>query len=126
MLESGAQSQRRLSRRRISRVSYSYELYAWGYREIAKACKEHGAIPVWVYIPRSEEVKGGRDKADQQRMAEEAGFVVLDCDGVFDNVDLKKIQVAPWDRHPNAEGHRMLGTRLAEVILAKRAVLGIK
>ncbi len=122
---SEAEIQRRLNRKRLSGESFSVELYRWGYGEIVKACKEHGAVPVWVYIPRSEDVKGGRDKAEQQQLAEAAGMVVLDADGVWEGVNLAEIQVAPWDRHPNADGHRILGEKLAAEILEHRDALGL-
>ena len=121
-----AELQRKLHRKRlIGGDSYAHDLYEWGYQEIAKICRERGVTPVWLFVPRSESAQRAGDKSDQQEMAQAAGFHILDLDGTFDKVeDLEKIQVAPWDTHPNEEGHRMLGQRLAEVMLENRAKLG--
>ena len=123
---SDAEIQRRLNRKRAVGEPFVDQLYRWAYTEIVKACEAHGATPVWVYIPRSEPADASEDKAHQRKLAEESGMkVILDVDGVFDNLDLLKIHVAPWDYHPNEEGHHMLGTKLAEEILKNKDALGI-
>ena len=40
-------------------------------------------------------------------------------------VDRRLIQLAPWDKHANAEGQRMLGQRLYEEIRRHASELGL-
>lgn len=124
---SEAEIQRRLNRKRALGPSFAGQLYQSGYEEIVKQCEAHGAKPVWVFIPRSEPSDGNTAelKATQREFAVQAGMVILDVDGVFDNLDLKSIHVAPWDYHPNEEGHQRLGERLAEEVLEHAGELGI-
>ena len=47
-------------------------------------------------------------------MARAAGFVTLSLDGVYEGEDPRLIQLAPWDKHPNARAHRLLADRFYE------------
>jgi hypothetical protein len=123
---SDAEMLRRLNRSRALEEPYADQLYRWSYNAIAEACEAHGAKAVWVFIPRSEPGDVGENKAVQRKLAEDAGMQILDVDGVFDGLDLPKIHVAPWDYHPNEEGHNLLGTKLADEILTHAEALGIK
>ena len=124
---SDAEMLRRLNRSRALGESFADQLYRWSYNMIVKACEAHGAKAVWVFIPRSEPDEADGQKAIQRKLAaEDAGMLLLDVDGVFDGLDLSKIHVAPWDFHPNAEGHKLIGTKLADEILTHADALGIK
>jgi hypothetical protein len=89
-------------------------LVAWGYREIVAACRSRGAEPVHVFLPKIREIE--LDPADREliRAAEEAGFRSIVLDSVYGNWDGAAIQVAPWDFHPNALGHRLIAEALFE------------
>ena len=50
--------------------------------------------------------------AHLSRVAEESGFIVLDLSDAYDNQDLESLVVAYWDKHPNAEGHRLIAEDL--------------
>jgi lysophospholipase L1-like esterase len=52
------------------------------------------------------------------RLAEESGFIVLDLSDAYEQQDLESLVVAYWDRHPNAEGHRLLADRLYQALQA--------
>jgi len=106
---------------------YSDALIAWGYRAIVEACRERGVLPVWVFVPRTDD-EGEAYQAERERLrrlAEEAGFVLLDLDGAYGDVDRRVIQLAPWDKHANAEGQKMLGDRLFEEIRRHASELGL-
>lgn len=123
---SEAEIQRRLNRRRAMGESFALQLYQWGYAEIAKRCREHGAKAIWVWIPRAEEGDATSEKVLQMRLAEDVEMPTLDLDGAYEGLDLKSIHVAPWDFHPNEEGHLRLGTRLGKEILAHPEIFGLK
>lgn len=85
------------------------ELLAYAYRHIAETSRQSGAIPVWVFLPRVADTAERLIELPQQReLAAQAGFAIVDLSGVFDAVAIDAISIAPWDRHPNALGHRLM------------------
>jgi D-alanyl-lipoteichoic acid acyltransferase DltB (MBOAT superfamily) len=101
-------------RRRID--VFEDEVVRFVYGKTVETASARGILPVWIYVPsvmeysREQELRCRKLKA----MAEEAGFVTLDLSGMFAGTDMKKLWVAEWDHHPNAEGNRMI----AEAMLA--------
>ena len=121
---SESELQRRINRLPETGDTFGIQFYEWGYREIGKACEERGVKGIWVFVPRTEEAVDGWTKEQQQLVAEDAGLMAFDLDGAYGERKVVDLQVAPWDRHPNAEAHHMLGARLAELVLENRAMLG--
>ncbi len=72
---------------------------------------------VWVYLPRVREQAAEGSPEIEMRLAQEAGFTILDLSGVYDGQDPALIEVAPWDNHPNAIGHRLIAEKLYRVLL---------
>jgi hypothetical protein len=99
------------------------------YRNFVEETRAMGAVPVWVFIPSTEHyLEPLPDGLILRRLAEEAGFVVIDLFDIFNGFDVQKIRIAPWDHHPNAIGHRMIAERLESELLASaeiRAALDI-
>jgi hypothetical protein len=86
------------------------------YARITQMTRQKGAIPVWLLVPRTEgEEANGREKTKLERWAREFGFVVLSLEGAYGARDLRSLWVAPWDEHPNAEGHNLLAAKLLDV-----------
>jgi hypothetical protein len=89
------------------------------YDDVVRSCRAHGARPIAVFIPqpRREAPEALTDIRRQMEIAREAGFTVIDLLDTYAAVaDLAPLWVAPWDRHPNARGHAMLGERLYEAL----------
>ncbi len=85
------------------------ELLAFAYGRIAELAAQRGALPVWVFLPRiGDTPERLRDLPQQRELAAKAGFAVIDLSSVFDPVAIDAISIAPWDRHPNALGHRLM------------------
>jgi hypothetical protein len=97
------------------------QILASAYRRMVTKSREHGTIPVWVYLPSAgDSVPADRlDKFAQ--MAEGAGFVVVSLADCFDGHESKSIWFGEWDHHPNAFGHGLIAKRLYEKLLEKRA-----
>jgi hypothetical protein len=93
---------------------HARELLAWVYGEFVARARERGVRPVATFIPQPEAMPGApRLIAEQMEIAERAGFTVLDVSAAYGGVDaLETLWVARWDRHPNAQGHRMLADAL--------------
>jgi D-alanyl-lipoteichoic acid acyltransferase DltB (MBOAT superfamily) len=79
---------------------------------IAAEARRLGARLVFALIPLPAERMNPAEKASILREARDAGFDIIDMEGVYGdrNPDLLTLSVA--DRHPNAEGHRVIAERL--------------
>lgn len=89
------------------------------YDRIVQGCRDHGARPIALFIPqpRIESPETMVEIRRQIEIAREAGFQVIDLlDTYAATTDLAPLWVAPWDRHPNARGHAMLGERLHQAL----------
>jgi hypothetical protein len=49
--------------------------------------------------------------------AQAGGMETLDLVELWQGRDLTNLRVAPWDRHPNAEGHRIMADAIYELFL---------
>jgi len=88
------------------------EILSWTYRRIVEVSRAHGILPVWIFMPTLEHPLRQDEIAHLNRLAEEAGFIILDLSGAYDNQDLDSLVVAYWDKHPNAKGHRLIAEDL--------------
>lgn len=88
------------------------EILSWTYRRIVEVSRAHGILPVWIFMPTLEYLLQEEEIARLNGLAEEAGFIVLDLSDAYDNQDLESLVVAYWDKHPNAEGHRLIAEDL--------------
>jgi hypothetical protein len=94
----------------------SEELLRWLYDEIVRRCREHDVVPMAGYIPHTGSIGSDPARVEavhrQMEIAAEAGMVVLNLRSAYDGVDLQSLWIAPWDSHPNAEGHRLIAVKL--------------
>jgi hypothetical protein len=104
---------------------YAAELTKWVYLRIVEASRSHGAVPVWVFLPRISERVPQSDIDLILRLAREAGFVVVDLQGLYDGLDYDAIRVGEWDNHPNAQGHDLIARRLLEALRANPTLVSL-
>ena len=88
------------------------EILSWTYRRIVEVSQAHGILPVWIFMPTLENPLREEEIAHLTRVAEESGFIVLDLSDAYNNQDLESLVVAYWDKHPNANGHRLIAEDL--------------
>ena len=88
------------------------EILSWTYRRIVEVSRAHGILPVWIFMPTLEDPLQEEEIVHLNRVAEEAGFIVLDLSDAYDNQDPESLVVAYWDKHPNAKGHRLIAEDL--------------
>lgn len=106
---------------------HTAELLAFGYRRMVEEAQRMGARPLWLWVPLP---KGGDVDAEEetamQALAEQAGFATLSLSDAYRGGDPELLVVAPWDGHPSAAGHRMLGDAWFEKLASPegRALLG--
>ncbi|MFQ5615830.1 MAG: GDSL-type esterase/lipase family protein, partial [Anaerolineales bacterium] len=98
---------------------YGDEILSWAYGQIAEQSRQRGVLPVWVYVPSTPEyVENSEDAANMIRIAEEAGFIILDLSNAYDaQEDRTALFIAEWDFHPNGQGHQMLAESLYQALL---------
>jgi len=91
---------------------YRADLLYWTYNSVVQECRKRGVRPLVVYLPPHTALSAGRNLEEavgQVEVATRAGFSVIDLVRTFDSLpDLSTIWLAPWDHHPNREGHRLL------------------
>jgi hypothetical protein len=88
------------------------EILSWTYRRIVEVSRSHGILPVWIFMPTLEHPLRAEEIAHLKRVAEEAGFIVLDLSDAYDKQDVESLVVAYWDKHPNAKGHSLIAEDL--------------
>jgi hypothetical protein len=84
------------------------ELLSWTYRRIVEVSRAQGILPVWIFMPTLENPLKQEEITRLTRVAEEAGFIVLDLSNAYDNQDPESLIIAYWDKHPNAKGHMLI------------------
>ena len=102
------------------------EITLWTWDRFEKAAKEQGAKPVLLAMTTRPD---GPERVEAERMIqvarEKTGLFVLEIKHMFEGMDLRKLRVAPWDRHPNATGHRIIASRMMAVLLVNDEALGL-
>ena len=88
------------------------EILSWTYRRIVEVSQDHGILPVWIFMPTLENSLHEEQITHLTRVAEDAGFLVLDLSDAYQNQDLESLVVAYWDKHPNAKGHSLIADDL--------------
>ncbi|MCA1686292.1 MAG: hypothetical protein LC745_09995 [Planctomycetia bacterium] len=100
--------------------------YYWGLYDatlgtLAADCRSEGIGLACLIIPRV----GKADAADARAepvarftgIAAHQAVPLFDLSGTFDDQDSAQFQIAPWDDHPNALGHRRLFLRLSRALV---------
>jgi hypothetical protein len=105
---------------------YSEDLLKWIYAQVVERCREHGVTPMIAFIPHMTDISAEHEllarKARQMEIAREAGMTVLDLTHAYDGVNPRTMWIAPWDSHPNADGHRLLGDELYKTLTAQMSL----
>jgi len=91
---------------------HGQEILRWVYGYMVKQSRERGIRPIWIFLPQ---VRGGswqEETPEAVRIAQEAGFSVVNLADVYEGRDIDTIRLAAWDDHPNALGHQLVADRL--------------
>jgi D-alanyl-lipoteichoic acid acyltransferase DltB (MBOAT superfamily) len=99
---------------------FGAEILSWTYRRIVETSRAHGILPVWIFVPTLENPLQDETVEQLARLAKESGFVVVDLSDAYDDQNLESLVVAYWDKHPNAEGHRLLADRLYQTLQTRQ------
>jgi hypothetical protein len=84
---------------------------------LADQCRSRDVPLVCIMIPRVGETDAASARADtvarQAFIAGRHGIPCIDLTSTFDTREPAAIEIAPWDDHPNAQGHKLLFRALA-------------
>ncbi len=101
---------------------YATEINEWAYGEIRRIAEEHGMLALWAFMPTPEALSFENIEY-LTNTAKNAGFVTFDLSRAYGERDLDSLAVAPWDKHPNAVGHRLLAEALYQALLTSDVVI---
>ena len=102
---------------------FSIEILSSTYRHIVEQTRAHDAVAVFVFLPQVREGTWQEETAETLRVAESAGFVVIDMADVYKGQDIAAIRLAEWDDHPNRRGHQLIASRLYDELQKKRETI---
>jgi hypothetical protein len=99
-------------------------LTAWAYHRIGELCRARGVEVWWTYLPLPLDDPTPENYERLANMARDAGFTVLEAGDPYEGRDPRSLILAEWDRHPNAEGHRLFAQHLYPLLVERIAAIG--
>jgi hypothetical protein len=99
------------------------DILAAVYGQIAQQSRARGIVPVWIFLPQVREGTWQEETPETVRLAETAGFIVVNLSDVYKGEDLTAIRLAEWDEHPNARAHQLIAARIYDALKEKRDVI---
>ena len=100
---------------------YYWRLYDQTMEAIAAECRAAGVPLAMAIIPRVGKSDLPEVRAEPvarlKAIASHQGLTVFDLSDTFDSFDPGSIEIAAWDDHPNAIGHRRLFLALARAVV---------
>ena len=94
---------------------YGQQILQWAYGRIVKESRKRGIKPVYILLPMTYERFKKVDTEQDINMARSAGFTTIDLRDVYNLQDPESLYIATWDKHPNAEGHRLIAEHLYRI-----------
>ncbi len=103
---------------------FYWSIYDETIRTLAADCRSAGVPLAFAIIPRVGKADAPNARAESvirlRGIAEHHALPVLDLSHLFDHLDPAKLEIAAWDDHPNALGHRRLFLGLARALVKDR------
>jgi hypothetical protein len=106
-------------------IPYRNEILTWFYRKIVDDCRQSNVLPVWIFLPMVNEGLWKEETAGFTKIAEEAGFIMVNMHDIYSDQSLASLRVAEWDEHPNARGHQVIAARLYREMSLKNQILSL-
>lgn len=92
------------------------KLLAWTYGKIVEDCRQRNIVPIFVFLPQVNEGQWVEETPEILRIAQQAGFAMLDLNDIYKDRDVNTLRLAEWDNHPNANAHGLVARRLYDLI----------
>jgi hypothetical protein len=105
---------------------FYWALYDKTMQAIAADCRVAGVPVVMAIIPRvgksDQPAVRAQPVARLKAIAAHQGLTILDVSDAFDSLDPGELEIAAWDDHPNAAGHRRLFLSLARAMVRDQEI----
>jgi D-alanyl-lipoteichoic acid acyltransferase DltB (MBOAT superfamily) len=101
--------------------AHTDEILSWGYAKLARAAAEQGIDAMWCLLPLTddEDFRFAESWRHLSRLAEGQGLVAVSLGGVYGDLNERdQVRLAPWDWHPNREGHSRIAERLQRELVS--------
>jgi hypothetical protein len=105
--------------------SHRHELLSACLNRFAATCRAHGIMPVYAFVPLTIEAGRMDSEAELLKLAEAAGFTVIDLSTAYAGYDPQDLILSDWDRHPNTHGHQALADLFLQELLKRPKLLGL-
>lgn len=94
--------------------------------ELAAECRSGGVPLACLIVPRVGKADAPEVRAERvarlRGIAAHHALTMFDLTDTFDRLDPAKVEIAAWDDHPNASGHRRLFLALARALVKDKAL----
>jgi D-alanyl-lipoteichoic acid acyltransferase DltB (MBOAT superfamily) len=97
---------------------YKAEILKVVYDTLVEQSLKRGIRPVWIFIPQVRAGIWQEETAASLKIAQDAGFAIVNLEDVYTGRDLATVRLAEWDDHPSALGHQLIADRLYEAFAA--------
>jgi hypothetical protein len=102
---------------------YRADILSWIYGRLVERSRARGIVPVLIFLPQVREGTWQEETPEILRVAEAAGFIIVNLADVYKNQDIAAIRVAEWDDHPNASGHALVAERAYRELIEKQGAV---
>jgi hypothetical protein len=102
---------------------YGPEILSYIYRQITDRSRARGVVPVWIFLPQVSQGQWVEETPEIVKIAQDAGFLMINMEDVYEKHDVATLRLAEWDDHPNVLGHEVVAQRLYEELMARRAAI---
>jgi len=109
---------RAAARRHLAR--FKEEVLSAVYQLIAQEARARDVVPLWIFLPQVREGDWQDETPATVRLAENAGYVVIDLSDIYTGADPATMRLAEWDEHPNARAHQLIAARIYSALEEKR------
>src|SRR4030095_901160 len=82
------------------------------YSYVVQQSRARGAVPVFIFLPQVREGSWQEESAPTLKIAEAAGFSIINLEEVYKGHDIDEIRLPEGDDHPNVRGHELIAERL--------------
>ncbi|MGB3591790.1 MAG: hypothetical protein WBA16_08935 [Nonlabens sp.] len=93
---------------------YRKDILKWGYQSIYDAAKEGNAKSIWLFLPALGDLVNVNELDELKSLAIDIGFEIIVLEDMYKGYSTEELSIAPWDMHPNAEGHQLIAKQLIE------------
>jgi hypothetical protein len=109
------------ARRRIA--PFHSEVLEAVYGGIVERCRASSCVPLLVFLPQVTDGAWQEETPEMLRIAEAAGFRIVNLADIYKGTDRASMRLADWDEHPNARAHQLIAQRLHEELQKNADVL---